>query len=143
MLEKPSIPDEQILACLREQYGLPVNLLTFLPLGVDPAAAVYRATTSDNTAYFLKLRRGPFDDLAAQLSAFLRAKRGVVTFLVDRADQLALALQARSHAGPEFGDALSPSGASLRCAHAERAPGVRAGGARPRLSGAPQGCGAQ
>jgi spectinomycin phosphotransferase len=57
MLEPPAnLSDATLLAAVREQYGLPVTELTFLPLGHDPAAWVYRAVTADATALFLKVR---------------------------------------------------------------------------------------
>jgi spectinomycin phosphotransferase len=61
MLEKPAIPDELILAAVREQYRLNPTGLTFLPLGYDVNTAVYRLATADGMKYFLKLRGGHFD----------------------------------------------------------------------------------
>lgn len=71
MLEKPDLPDEKIITCLREAYGLSIRQITFLPLGVDVNAAVYRAVEQDATAYFVKLRRGAFDATAVALPKFL------------------------------------------------------------------------
>lgn len=71
MLEKPNVPDDQIIACLRHLYGLPITAITFLPLGVDVNAAVYRAGAADGTAYFVKLRRGPFQEAYAHLIRLL------------------------------------------------------------------------
>ena len=59
MREKPNLADETITACLREGYGLAVAGLTFLPLGNDAQAWVYRADAEDGTTYFVKVRRGP------------------------------------------------------------------------------------
>jgi spectinomycin phosphotransferase len=94
MLEKPSLPDEKILACLRAEYGLPVASLTFLPLGVDPYAAVYRALGADGTLWFVKLRRGLFDDLAVALPAYLHAQGipQIIAPIATRAGQLWVAL---------------------------------------------------
>ncbi|MFO7321937.1 MAG: aminoglycoside phosphotransferase family protein [Chloroflexota bacterium] len=61
MLEKPNISDEMIIACLHDDYGLQVADLAFLPLGADASTAVYRAVTGD-APYFVKLRRGAFDE---------------------------------------------------------------------------------
>ena len=58
MLEKPDIPDELIISCLQEEYGLLIVRLEFLPLGADLGTAVYRVLTDDGASYFLKLRRG-------------------------------------------------------------------------------------
>ena len=55
MLEKPAIPDELILTGVRQVYGLPIERLAFLPLGVDVHSAVYRLEAADGAAYFLKL----------------------------------------------------------------------------------------
>lgn len=60
MLEKPDFPDEKIIACLRDEYGLKIARITFLPLGADRDTAVYRADAVDGTPYFVKLRRGDF-----------------------------------------------------------------------------------
>lgn len=42
MLIKPNLKDEEIIACLRDAYGLTVDKVTFLPLGADFNTAVYR-----------------------------------------------------------------------------------------------------
>lgn len=62
MLEKPNLPDSSIVDCLRTDYGLDAVQLSFLPLGADRNTAVYRAVTGDATPYFVKLRRGDFDE---------------------------------------------------------------------------------
>jgi spectinomycin phosphotransferase len=43
---------------------VPAIHLTFLPIGADPNTAVYRLSTEMGSAYFLKLRRGGFDEMA-------------------------------------------------------------------------------
>lgn len=55
MLTKPNLKNEEIIACLRNAYGIDVATITFLPLGADFNTAVYRVTTSTQTDYFLKL----------------------------------------------------------------------------------------
>jgi len=62
MLEKPDLQDEKIIACLRDEYGLNVVQAAFLPLGADRNTAVYRVVTDNATPYFVKLRRGVFDE---------------------------------------------------------------------------------
>lgn len=42
MLEKPELEDQNIVDCLRSEYGLGVEAITFLPLGADQNTAVYR-----------------------------------------------------------------------------------------------------
>ena len=71
MLEKPDLQDEKIIACLQEEYELPVVELAFLPLGVDVNAAVYRVVAREGAPYFLKLRRGDFDETSVALPKFL------------------------------------------------------------------------
>ncbi|MHB0877651.1 MAG: phosphotransferase [Anaerolineae bacterium] len=70
MLEKPDIADEAIIACLWDHYGLSIREVTFLPLGADRNTAVYRAVATDETPYFVKLRRGAFDETAVTLPKF-------------------------------------------------------------------------
>jgi spectinomycin phosphotransferase len=71
MLEKPEIPDERILACLRAEYGLPMARIDFLPLGQDLSTAVYRLVTQDETPYFCKLKFEFFDAAAVALPELL------------------------------------------------------------------------
>lgn len=71
MLEKPDIPDERITAALRASYGIQASALSFLPLGADVNTAVYRASTARGADYFVKLRKGRFDDLSVRVPAFL------------------------------------------------------------------------
>jgi len=67
MLEKPDLQDEQIIACLQDEYGLLVVQVAFLPLGADRDTAVYRVVADDETPYFVKLRRGVFDETSVAL----------------------------------------------------------------------------
>ena len=45
MLEKHSLSDQLIISCLNTHYGIEVATLTFLPLGADMNASVYKAQT--------------------------------------------------------------------------------------------------
>jgi spectinomycin phosphotransferase len=74
MLEKPDIPDELIAAHLQHEYGLQVVQIMFLPLGVDVNTAVYRAVTSDEITYFLKLRNGIFKEISVAVPKFLSSQ---------------------------------------------------------------------
>ena len=47
MLEKPDLKDGKIITCLKNEYGLSVDKISFLPLGADLNTAVYRAVTDD------------------------------------------------------------------------------------------------
>ena len=81
MLEQPNIDDSLILARLAEAYGLRARQLAFLPLGVDVNAAVYCVVAEDETAYFLKLRKGAFNEIAVSVPYFLAAQ-GVEAIIV-------------------------------------------------------------
>jgi len=71
MLEKPDLQDGKIIACLLDEYGLNVVQVAFLPVGADQNTAVYRVVADDETPYFLKLRRGVFDETSVALPKFL------------------------------------------------------------------------
>ena len=71
MLEKPDLQDEKIIACVQDDYGVLVAQVAFLPIGADLNTAVYRAVAEDETSYFVKLRRGVFDETAVALPKFL------------------------------------------------------------------------
>ena len=74
MLEKPDISDQLIISGVQQDYGLRVARLTFLPLGADVNTAAYRLVSADGTAYFLKLRKGDFDEISIAVSQFLQAQ---------------------------------------------------------------------
>ncbi|MFL5802431.1 MAG: phosphotransferase [Roseiflexaceae bacterium] len=73
MLTKPRISDDRIIACLHDSFGLHIVQVTFLPLGYVNSA-VYRVTADSGTPYFLKLRRGNFNEIAVAVPAFLYAQ---------------------------------------------------------------------
>lgn len=74
MLEKPDIQDERIISRLQDEYWLRASKLTFLPLGVDANAAVYQLVTQDGEVYFLKLRKGSFDEMTVAVPQFLESQ---------------------------------------------------------------------
>src|SRR5688572_16290927 len=86
MLEKPDLQDEKIIACLQDAYGLQTSQVTFLPLGADLNTAVYRLLTADQTPYFLKLRRGVFDETSVALPKFL-SDQGITQIIAPLATQ--------------------------------------------------------
>lgn len=90
MLEKPDLPDVKIVDCLRNQYGLHLIHLAFLPLGADVNTAVYRVVTADETPYFVKLRRGVFDETAVTAPKFLSDQgiAQIIAPIATRAQQL-------------------------------------------------------
>lgn len=57
---------------LRNDYGVPVERIEFLPIGADVNTAVFEAAAGD-ARYFLKLRSGAFDESSVLLPAFLSA----------------------------------------------------------------------
>jgi spectinomycin phosphotransferase len=72
MLDKPALRDETIAACLREAFGVTATRITFLPLGHDNLAWVYRVDAADRAAYFLKVRRPPANALSLALPRYLQ-----------------------------------------------------------------------
>lgn len=91
MREPPAqLPAELLRSCLQERYGLAVAELTFLPLGSDAAAWVYRVRTSDAADYFLKVRAGAVNEAGLQVPRYLcdQGLRGVVAPLPARTGAL-------------------------------------------------------
>ena len=80
MLEKPTIPDDLIISRLQEEYNLRVATFTFLPIGADLRTAVYRVTSDDGTAYFLKLRKN-FHEVIVRVPLCLK-ENGVQEIIV-------------------------------------------------------------
>ncbi len=84
MLEKPDVPDQALLACLRDHYGVRGAQITFLPIGNDVDTAVYRVDADDATPYFLKVRgwlhSGAFDETAVAIPHFLH-DRGIAQII--------------------------------------------------------------
>jgi len=71
MIEKQSISDQRIIDCLNTDYGIKIATLTFIPLGADMDAAVYKAQTYDQASYFVKLKRGCHHDIGAIIQLLL------------------------------------------------------------------------
>lgn len=78
------------MACLQAEYGLRVAQITFLPLGADRNTVVYRIVAADDTAYFVKLRRGEFNATSVALPKFLHdlGIRNIIAPLTTQAGQL-------------------------------------------------------
>jgi spectinomycin phosphotransferase len=77
MQEPPAdLSAEAIGAALRAAYGLTVARLTFLPLGHDALAWVYRVQTPDGSSFFLKARRGVINEPGLLVPRYLH-DRGV------------------------------------------------------------------
>lgn len=90
MLTAPDLKDEEIVACLRDAYGLTIEKVVFLPLGADFNTAVYRIITSNQTDYFLKLRSGEFLEASVSVPKYLAdlGVKQVITPLVTKTGQL-------------------------------------------------------
>ena len=68
---KQALSDQRIIDCLNTNYGIKVDRLTFLPLGADLNASVYKAETNDQSSYFIKLKHGHHHDISATIIALL------------------------------------------------------------------------
>ena len=90
MLEKPDLQDQLIIDRLQDEYGLQVTQVTFLPLGYDVNTAVYRLVTEHETEYFLKLRKGAFNEMTAAIPQFLKAQgiQAIISPLMNRKRRL-------------------------------------------------------
>jgi len=86
MLVKPDLQDDRVIACLQDEYGLHVVQVAFLPVGADLNTAAYRAVTDNETPYFVKLRRGVFDEIAVTLPKFL-SDQGIAQIIAPLATQ--------------------------------------------------------
>ncbi len=71
MIEKQSLSDQRIIDCLNTDYGIKVATLTFIPLGADMDASVYKAQTYDQSSYLVKLKRGYHHDIGAIIQLLL------------------------------------------------------------------------
>ena len=58
MLEKHALPDQILIKSLNTNYGIAVATLTFLAIGADTNASIYKAQTFDQASYFIKLKQG-------------------------------------------------------------------------------------
>lgn len=74
MLTPPALSADTIIAHVYENYMLRIRQVAFLPIGADANAAVYRLDADDGAAYFLKLKRGAFAEVAVAVPAFLHAQ---------------------------------------------------------------------
>jgi spectinomycin phosphotransferase len=90
MLEQPDIKDEKIVDCLQRDFGLNVVQVAFLPLGADRNTAVYRAVTDGARPYFVKLRRGVFDETTVAVPKFLHDQgiKQIIAPMPSRSQQL-------------------------------------------------------
>lgn len=68
---EPSLSHQCIIDCLRAHYGISIITLTYLPLGADNNAFIYKAKAQDNSSYFVKLKRGHHHDIGAAVLQLL------------------------------------------------------------------------
>ncbi len=73
MLEKHTLSDQLIINCLNTNYGIEVASLTFLSLGADINASVYKAQALDQKSYFIKLKHGHHHDTAVEIVELLQS----------------------------------------------------------------------
>src|SRR6266581_6075151 len=71
MRKPPSIAEEQLRACLQNQYDLIPVTLEFLPLGLDYHAGVYRVVSEQGSAYLLKVTSRPLYEPRYQVPRYL------------------------------------------------------------------------
>ena len=71
MLIKLPLADQRIIDCLHTDYGIEVATLTFLSLGADANASVYKAEAHNQLSYFVKLKRGHHHDIGIAVVGLL------------------------------------------------------------------------
>ncbi len=71
MLEKNSVLDQRIIEYLNNYYGIDVVKLTFLPLGADMNASVYKAEAINSLSYFVKLKCNVNHDISIAIVELL------------------------------------------------------------------------
>jgi len=69
---KNFLPNQRIIVCLNTYYGIEGVTLTFLPLGADMNASVYKAETQEQLSYFVKLKRGHHHDISIAIMELLQ-----------------------------------------------------------------------
>lgn len=72
MREPPNIPEQDLRACLREQYDISAVMLAFLPLGLDTRAGLYRVERAHETPSLLKVKAGPFYEAGCLVPRYLK-----------------------------------------------------------------------
>jgi len=67
MPDDPGLDETRIAECLQANYGLQAVSISFLPIGYDANAAVYRVVATDGADWFLKVRFGPLHEPVLQI----------------------------------------------------------------------------
>lgn len=73
MTKKHFLSDKEIKNNLKIHYGIRLATLINLPLGADMNAQVYKGKTLDQISYFIKLKKGHFQDIGITITSFLQA----------------------------------------------------------------------
>ena len=76
MREDPRFDAALIAECLETHDGLAIDALSYLPIGPDMRAFVYRATARDGRDWFVKVRIGPVNEASLLVPAALN-ERGI------------------------------------------------------------------
>lgn len=89
MLERPNLADSQIITGLQTAFGFTVTELTFLPIGNDPTAWVYKVST-ETELYFLKVKQGHLDlgSVYVPHALYQSGITQIVTPILNRAGEL-------------------------------------------------------
>src|SRR5262249_26855734 len=79
----------EIAEFVRDQYGLQILEVTFLPIGYE-LTVVYRVVAEDKSPYFLKLKRDMFEDSSVTVPRFLRDQgvRQIIAPVATKSHQL-------------------------------------------------------
>lgn len=71
MLTEPIEFRDTIITMLLKEYDIEVEQMKFLPLGADQNTIVYKATTSKEENYFVKIRKDSFANASIQIPELL------------------------------------------------------------------------
>lgn len=71
IIEQYSFTEQRIIDCLNAEYGIKAVTLTYIPLGADIDAKVYKAQADDQSSYFVKLKKGTNHDIGVVLQSLL------------------------------------------------------------------------
>jgi spectinomycin phosphotransferase len=78
--DDPGLDAGLISRCLHANYGLDATGVSYLPIGHDMNAFVFKVAAADGSDYFLKVRRGPVNDRALVVPRAL-LERGIPNIL--------------------------------------------------------------
>ncbi len=75
-MKRKYISDDLIISCLNINYGIEAAALSFLSLGADINASVYKVQARDQISYFVKLKQGHHHDVSVVIAEMLQ-KEGI------------------------------------------------------------------